>query len=120
MAVEDWKLLVEKKQAEVSAQIPSSWRLAAEYTDISETASKNVLDIPRLCGIMTPKQLNITENHDATSLLRKIHRQELSAFEVTEAFCIRAAIAQQVVCPFTIFGMTSYWKQFLTGNRHDA
>ncbi|KAJ5974609.1 Amidase [Penicillium waksmanii] len=96
MAVENWKALVQKKQAEVSAQIPSSWRLAAEYTDISETASNNVIDIPRRCGILTPKQLDITENHDATSLLEKIHQQQLSAYEVTEAFCIRAAIAQQV------------------------
>lgn len=103
MAVENWKVLVQKKQAEVSAQIPSPWRLAADYTDISETASNNVIDIPRRCGILTPKQLDITENYDATSLLEKIHRQDLSAYEVTAAFCIRAAIAQQVVCPLTPF-----------------
>jgi len=64
---EDWKTLVLKKQAEVSSQIPSAWRLPAEYTDISETTNKNVLDIPRRCGILSQKQLDITENYDATS-----------------------------------------------------
>ncbi|KAJ5599043.1 Amidase [Penicillium hetheringtonii] len=93
---EDWKTLVLKKQAEVSSQIPSAWRLPAEYTDISETTNRNVLDIPRRCGILSQKQLDITENYDATSLLQKMHRRELSAYEVTEAFCIRAAVAQQL------------------------
>lgn len=94
---EDWETLVLKKQAEVSSQIPSAWRLPAEYTDISETTNRNVLDIPRRCGILSQKQLDITENYDATSLLQKMHRRELSAYEVTEAFCIRAAVAQQLV-----------------------
>lgn len=99
MATENWEVLVQKKEVEVSAQIPSAWRLAPEYTDgISETASNNVIDVPHRCGLLSTKQLDITENHDATSPLDKIRRQELSAYEVTEAFCIRAAIAQQVVC----------------------
>ena len=98
---DDWKTLVSKKQAEVFSQIPPAWRLPTEYTDISEEDSNNVLDVPRRCGILSAKQLDITENHDATSLLEKIHGRELSAFEVTEAFCMRAAVAQQVVCYFT-------------------
>jgi hypothetical protein len=97
MATESWETLVQMKQAEAAAKIPGPWRLPAEYTNISETASINVLDVPRRCGLLSPKQLEITESYDATSLLERIHRQELSAYEVTEAFCIRAAIAQQVV-----------------------
>lgn len=34
---------------------------------------------------------------DATALLAKIHSKEWSAFEVTVAYCKRAAIAQQLV-----------------------
>ncbi|KAJ5907333.1 Amidase [Penicillium taxi] len=94
---ETWEVLVQKKQADEAAKIPAEWRLPAEFTkDISETESTNVLDVPRRCGILSEKQLDITEKNDATSLLEKIHRGELSAYEVTEAFCIRAAIAQQV------------------------
>ncbi|KAJ5924995.1 Amidase [Penicillium verhagenii] len=96
MALETWQSLVQKKQADVAARIPAAWRLSAEYINISETANTNVLDVPRRCGILSPQQIEITENYDATDLLEMIHNQKLSAYEVTEAFCIRAAIAQQV------------------------
>ena len=102
MAIESWEAIVQKKQAEAAPRIPSAWRLPTEFISISETANINVLDVPRRCGILSSKQLEITENYDATALLEKIHCQELSAFEVTEAFCIRAAIAQQVVRQLTL------------------
>ncbi|KAJ5171696.1 general amidase-B [Penicillium capsulatum] len=96
MAVESWETLVQQKQAEAAGKIPPAWRLPSPFT-VSETASTNVLDVPRQCGLLSPKQLEITEKYDATALLEKIHRRELSSYEVTEAFCIRAAVAQQVV-----------------------
>lgn len=98
MTLESWQILVQQKQAEAAANIPNAWRLPSEYTaNISETANTNVLDVPRRCGILSPKQIEITENYDATALLEQIHSRKLSSYEVTEAFCIRAAIAQQVV-----------------------
>lgn len=109
-----------RKQAEAAAKIPSDWCLPAEYTtNVSETAGTNVLDVPRRCGILSAKQLEITENHDATSLLEKIHRQELSAYEVTEAFCIRAAIAQQVVGINSI-QISNGRRSVVTMDRHDV
>lgn len=94
-----WESLVLSKQAEAAANIPSAWRLSSQFTqDISENASNNVIDVPRRCGLMSPKQLEITQDYDATALLQKVHVRELSSYEVTEAFCLRAAIAQQVVC----------------------
>lgn len=99
MASQPWQSIVQKKQDEASAKIPSAWRLPPEYTqNISENASNNVLDVPRRCGLLSPKQLEITENYDATALLQMIHSRQLTSYEITEAFCIRAAIAQQVVC----------------------
>lgn len=97
MATETWETLVQKKQADAAAKIPAAWRLPRDFTNISETASVNVIDLPRRCGLLSAKQLDITEKYDATALLEKIHRQELTSSEVVEAFCIRAAIAQQVV-----------------------
>ncbi|KAJ5505188.1 Amidase [Penicillium fimorum] len=96
MGTESWEVLVHRKQLKAAAKIPSKWRIPEELTKISETSGMNVLDVPRQSGVLSERQLVITENHDATDLLCKIHRQELSAYEVTEAFCIRAAIAQQV------------------------
>lgn len=98
MAVEEWQVIVKRKQAEAAAKIPNEWRLSPEFTEnISEEASNNVLDVPRRCGILSSRQLDITENYDATALLEKLHTGQFTAAEVTEAFCIRAAIAQQVV-----------------------
>ncbi|GKZ30978.1 hypothetical protein AbraIFM66950_010803 [Aspergillus brasiliensis] len=97
MAVEQWETIVQKKQADAAAKIPQAWRLPAEFTaNVSETASANVLDVPRKCGLLSVKQLDITENYDATGLLEQIHTGKLTAVEVAEAFCLRAAIAQQV------------------------
>lgn len=97
MATETWETLVQKKQADAAAKIPAAWRLPSNFTNISETASVNVIDVPRRCGLLSAKQLEITGKYDATALLEKIHRQELTSYEVVEAFCIRAAIAQQTV-----------------------
>ncbi|KAJ5106896.1 amidase [Penicillium angulare] len=97
MTLEDWQLAVKAKQEEAAAKIPAAWRISTSFTDrISETASNNVLQVPRECGILSAKQLEITENYDATALLEKIHSKYFTAADVAEAFCIRAAIAQQV------------------------
>ena len=98
MASENWQAVVKRKQAEAAAKIPLEWRLPPEYThDISEESTRNVLDVPRQCGLLSARQLEITENYDATALLEKIHSGQMTSTEVTQAFCIRAAIAQQVV-----------------------
>ena len=49
------------------------------------------------CGLLTPRELEITDVEDATTLLNKIQSKEWSAFEVTVAYCKRSAIAQQLV-----------------------
>lgn len=101
MAAESWESLVARKQAEVAAQIPEAWRLPAELTKgITETSKSNVLDVPRKSGLLSEKQLEITENYDATDLLAMMAKGELTSCEVTQAFCIRAAIAGQVVSSF--------------------
>lgn len=56
----------------------------------------NVMDVPHQSGIMTTKELEITEM-DATSLLELMASGQLKSYDVTLAFCKRAAIAQQLV-----------------------
>lgn len=103
MVSQPWQSVVQKKQDEASAKIPTSWRLPSQYTQsVSENARNNVLDVPRQCGLLSPRQLEITENYDATALLEMIHAGTLTSYEVTEAFCLRAAIAQQVVCCYSL------------------
>ncbi|EOA89243.1 uncharacterized protein SETTUDRAFT_127824 [Exserohilum turcica Et28A] len=61
----------------------------------------NDLDIPRKSGILTAKELDITENYTVESLLAKLRNGELSALDVTVAFSKRAAIAQQLLSCLT-------------------
>lgn len=62
---------------------------------------KDVSGIPRSCGLLTPAQLAITEDHDATSLAAAIRSRELSAEAVAVAFSRRAAVAHQLTCCLT-------------------
>ncbi|PSK48613.1 hypothetical protein B9Z65_127 [Elsinoe australis] len=81
-----------RKVAERDALILPEWRLK----ELPPSSQTNVLDIPRICGILSPEEIRITEIEDATALLKELHSGRLSAVAVTRAFCKRAAIAQQL------------------------
>ena len=95
---ESWEEVARKHREEVDARIPRDWLLPASIREsISMDSDQNVLDIPRTCGILTEKELEITEKYDAVTLLEKLAKAEISAYDVTLAFSKRAAIAQQLV-----------------------
>lgn len=97
MATQSWEDIVSEKHLQDASKIPPAWRLPQNLIEFAQTPNANVMDIPSRSGILSASQLQITELYDATDLLSKIEHRELSAYEVTEAFCKRAAIAQQVV-----------------------
>ncbi|KAF7184801.1 hypothetical protein CNMCM7691_006604 [Aspergillus felis] len=96
------------KLAELDAKIPSEWRLsesqippgmlspAESITNFKEYGRVNVMDIPRTCGLLSERELEITEQYDVRELLRAMADKRLTAEEVTVAFCKRAAIAHQL------------------------
>jgi Asp-tRNA(Asn)/Glu-tRNA(Gln) amidotransferase A subunit family amidase len=92
MAPSTWQDIAQRKQAERQSRIPREWLLSS----LPSPSTLDVRSIPRICGILTSKELEITENYDATSLAEAIRSRSLTAEEVTTAFCKRAAIAQQV------------------------
>ncbi len=97
--VKDWKDLVAQKRTETTKALPQEWRLSSSILDtISASADISVLDVPAKCGLLTEKELDITENYDAVDLIAKMAAKELSSLDVTTAFCKRAAVAHQVVC----------------------
>jgi len=77
-------------------------RLIRDEWKISKKLSlgNNVLQVPKTCGILTEREINITEDNDAVNIVERIRQQEYTAEEVTVAFCKRAAIAQQLVSIF--------------------
>jgi len=87
---EDWKDICRKKKQAQLDSIPSSWIIDSVPED-------NVLEVPQKCGLLTDKELDITEMTDIDCLLKKLHSGEWSSVEVTTAFYKRAIIAQQLV-----------------------
>lgn len=93
----DWKTRAAARKAQQEAEIPAEWRIPP----IPE-GTFNVLSVPSTCGLLSEKQLLITEADDVELLLRKLAGGEWSSVEVTTAFYKRAIIAQQLVSPSAI------------------
>ncbi|PGH28252.1 hypothetical protein AJ80_00143 [Polytolypa hystricis UAMH7299] len=103
-----YKAIARKKRAQLISRIPQEWRLDNKWipggmlsaeesiTNIEAYEAVNVMDVPRKCGLLSSKQLQITEDWDVKGLLGEIANGRLGAKEVCEAFCKRAAIAQQL------------------------
>jgi amidase len=87
-----WKAIAQRKQAERQSRIPKEWLLSS----LPSSSTLDVRSIPQTCGILNSKELDITENYDATSLAAALRSGVLTAEAVTTAFCKRAAIAQQL------------------------
>lgn len=90
-AIMEWQKVAEQAQSAVHLNIPSRWRLPESFK-----GSRNVMTVPRDCGALTDRQIEITELA-ASQLVERLSKRELSSYEVTEAFCARAAIAHQLV-----------------------
>ena len=90
----DWHALCAARKQRQLDLIPHEWRLQPPPDD-----HRNVMDIPRSSGLLTPRELEITETVNVETILHKLATAEWSSVEVTTAFYKRAIIAQQLVCP---------------------
>ncbi|KAF2826256.1 amidase [Ophiobolus disseminans] len=92
----DWQSLAKSKRDSVFANIPKDWLLPAYLTSqYTETSTLSVIDVPRTCGLLSAKELEITEQYDATELVQLMSTGQLKSIDVVTAFCKRAAIAHQ-------------------------
>ncbi|KAK3627008.1 hypothetical protein LTR56_019439 [Elasticomyces elasticus] len=100
---EIWQDIAERKQRHRAERLPKKWLLRSEFSN-GASSNNSVLDVPRKCGILTSKELHITEDLDATNLVAQLAAGKLKSVDVVTAFCKRAAIAQQLVnCLTEIF-----------------
>jgi amidase len=77
MATEDWKEIASRKQKSNFEKIPSEWRLPTTITDgISLNSDEGVLAIPTSCNVLTEREIELTENYDAFTLLQKISARQ--------------------------------------------
>jgi amidase len=91
----NWQELAAVKRKEQRESIPREWLL--DHANLPRPDQVNVIHVARTCGLLTERDLEITENIDVHILLEKIKRGEWSAVEVTRAYYKRAIVAHQVV-----------------------
>ena len=105
----EWEQIALKRRQERDAKIPKEWRLKS-----LDNSRINLTSVPRECGILSAKEIDITENYHARGIVNAASKGTLKAEEIAIAFCKvcarilhallgafidslqRAAIAQQV------------------------
>lgn len=98
MAVTKWEVEAQKARDILDKSIPKQWLLPEDKLPSSERT--NVLDVPKESGLLTERELEITET-DATGLVEAMAKGTWTAEEVTTAFLKRATIGHQLVTPLT-------------------
>ncbi|KAK4697652.1 amidase, partial [Lecanoromycetidae sp. Uapishka_2] len=89
-----WQSIRDRKLTDIASRIPPEWQISPSKVPSPRTA--NVLSVPKTCGILTPKEVNITEDYDARSLVKEIRERRFTSVEVAKACCKRAAICHQL------------------------
>lgn len=87
-----WQDLIADKRRRQQESIPKEWVIQVPPADVL-----NVICVPRECGLLTQRELEITELDNVSVLLKKLSSSEWTAVEVTTAFAKRAVIAHQLV-----------------------
>jgi len=82
---ETWRSIAEKKRADLASRIPKEWQLPASYRPGANVS--DLTEIPRHCGLLNTRELELTEKHDATELLELLRNGKLKSRELVEAFC---------------------------------
>ncbi|KAF9528397.1 general amidase [Crepidotus variabilis] len=100
MSDENWKEICAKKRQSLFDSIPKEWVIP----HLSIQKHSNVMNVPASSGILSQKQLDITEESDVDVILEKLRTAEWTSVEVTTAFYKRAVVAHQTVnCLTEIF-----------------
>ncbi|KAF4817403.1 Acetamidase [Colletotrichum siamense] len=93
-----WIPIARRKQAERAARIPAKWHIPTSVIPRDpphlRDGPQNVLSVPR--QFLSGLEISITEGYTIERLVKAISSRAFTAVQVAEAFCHRAAIAQQL------------------------
>jgi len=89
-----WELQARKAKDILENSIPKQWLLPEDKFPPAD--EKSVIDFPRKSGLLTERELGITEL-SATALVAEMGAGELSAEEVVVAFLKRSVLGHQLV-----------------------
>lgn len=87
-----WHETAKAKREALLSLIPEEWRINPPSEDEQPDVTGKYLEL-----FLTPRELEIT-NTDVVDIARQTSSGQWTAYEVTKAFCHRAAIAHQLVC----------------------
>ncbi|KAF4449511.1 hypothetical protein F53441_7247 [Fusarium austroafricanum] len=106
-ATTNWKTIAALHREKQREAVPADWLLSEKQLQ----GLRNTVDVDgsrlietkaaQRSGLLSEKEVAITERFTAAELLGKLHRQEITSEEVTVAFCKRASLAQQLTSCLT-------------------
>lgn len=94
MTIEDWQVKAQKGKDLLHNSVPKQWLVPTEQ--LPSVTQKNVTDFPRQSGLLTERELIITES-SATELVKGMGKGGLTAEEVVVAFLKRSVLGHQLV-----------------------
>ncbi|KAJ8519145.1 hypothetical protein ONZ45_g3862 [Pleurotus djamor] len=95
----NWKEKCADRKQKQQNCIPAEWRI-----DTGDTSVQNVMDVPTTCGLLSSREINITDTVDVSLILDRLRKGEWSSVETTTAFYKRAIVAHQLTnCLTEIF-----------------
>ncbi|EKM61017.1 uncharacterized protein PHACADRAFT_83626 [Phanerochaete carnosa HHB-10118-sp] len=86
-----WQELVADKKLRQTASIPKIWLITSPPDSVLD-----VRKVPDECGLLTPKEVVITNTIEVQTILANLATGKWTSLEVTLAFYKRAIIAQQL------------------------
>lgn len=89
-----WEIQARKAKDILDNSIPKQWLLPQDKLPPAD--EKNVVDFPRKSGLLSERELTITET-SATALVAEMGEGKLSAEEVVVAFLKRSVLGHQLV-----------------------
>jgi amidase len=81
-SVAPYQAICKAKKASQASQIPKEWRI-----DVPEPINGSYMFLARSCGLLSERELILTEKYDAFELRNKLATGELSSTELTVALC---------------------------------
>ncbi len=94
MSLDSWQRQAQKGRDILTRSIPQQWLLPE--SQLPPATQKNVIDFPRQSGLLSERELMITEL-SAIELVGEMGKGKLTAEEVVVAFIKRSVIGQQLV-----------------------
>ena len=89
-----WQEMAAAKRASILESIPRKWRLTS--SDLERAADQRNLTGAFIQEFLDKETVDIT-TQDTIAIVSSLQKKDLSAVQVTTAFCQAAAVAQQIV-----------------------